>query len=119
MRKRRLMDEMGITMRDVLTALWKFDSSGICGAGEGTQRRRLTYISIRLLRAGHPQVFTTRGISGRIGPTPRSYTALVRSYGLRQECNTPHSPEQNGVVKRLTGTLKGNRASIDIGTTLQ
>lgn len=28
--------------------------------------------------------------------TSRSFTALVRGYGLRQEFITPHSPEQNG-----------------------
>jgi putative transposase len=38
--------------------------------------------------------------------TSRSYTALVRSYGLRQEFITPHSPEQNGVVERVIRTLK-------------
>jgi hypothetical protein len=38
--------------------------------------------------------------------TSRSYTALARSYGLRQEFITPHSPEQNGMVERLIRTLK-------------
>jgi len=31
---------------------------------------------------------------------------LVRSYGLRQEFITPHSPEQNGMVERVLRTLK-------------
>jgi putative transposase len=35
-----------------------------------------------------------------------SFTALVRSYGLRQEFITPHSPEQNGLVERVIRTLK-------------
>ncbi len=38
--------------------------------------------------------------------TSRSYTALVRGYGLRQEFITPHSPEQNGMVERVIRTLK-------------
>lgn len=38
--------------------------------------------------------------------TSRSYTALVRSYGLRQEFITPHSPEQNDMVEKLIRTLK-------------
>lgn len=48
-----------------------------------------------LLRSDNGLVFTSR-----------SYTALVRSYGLRQEFITPHSPEQNGLVERMTRTLK-------------
>ncbi|WKL15554.1 integrase core domain-containing protein [Comamonas testosteroni] len=38
--------------------------------------------------------------------TSRSFTALVRSYGLCQEFITPHSPEQNGLVERVIRTLK-------------
>lgn len=38
--------------------------------------------------------------------TSRSFTALVRSYGLRQEFITPHSPEQNGLVERVSRTPK-------------
>jgi len=38
--------------------------------------------------------------------TNRSYTALVRSYGLKQEFITPHCPEQNGMVERVIRTLK-------------
>jgi putative transposase len=37
--------------------------------------------------------------------TSRSYTAFVRSYRLRQEFITRHSPEQNGMVERVIGTL--------------
>ncbi|WP_198683452.1 integrase core domain-containing protein [Peristeroidobacter agariperforans] len=42
----------------------------------------------------------------RPGLTSRSYTALVRGYGLQQEFITPHSPEQNGMVERVVRTLK-------------
>nr|WP_278044760.1 hypothetical protein [Pigmentiphaga kullae] len=38
--------------------------------------------------------------------TSRSYTALVRSYGLRQEFITPHCPQQNGMIERVIRTLK-------------
>lgn len=48
-----------------------------------------------LLRSDNGLVFTSR-----------SYTALVRGYGLRQEFITPHSPEQNGMVERVIRTLK-------------
>lgn len=48
-----------------------------------------------LLRSDNGLVFTSR-----------SYTALVRSYGLKQEFITPHCPEQNGMVERVIRTLK-------------
>ena len=48
-----------------------------------------------LLRSDNGLVFTSR-----------SYTALVRSYGLRQEFITPHTPQQNGLIERLIRTLK-------------
>ncbi len=48
-----------------------------------------------LLRSDNGLVFTSR-----------SYTRLVRSYGLRQEFITPHCPEQNGMVERVIRTLK-------------
>lgn len=38
--------------------------------------------------------------------TSRSYTALVKSYCLRQEFITPYSPEQNSMVERVIRTLK-------------
>ena len=38
--------------------------------------------------------------------TSRNYTALVRSYGLRQEFITPHCPQQNGMIERVIRTLK-------------
>ena len=40
-----------------------------------------------LLRSDNGLVFTSR-----------SYTRLVKSYGLQQEFITPHCPEQNGLV---------------------
>jgi putative transposase len=38
--------------------------------------------------------------------TSRAYTALVRSYGLRQEFITPRCPQQNGMMERLIRSLK-------------
>lgn len=52
-----------------------------------------------------PAPFLLRSDNGLVF-TSRSYTALVRSYGLRQEFITPHTPEQNGMVERLIRTLK-------------
>lgn len=52
-----------------------------------------------------PTPFLLRSDNGLVF-TSRSYTALVRSYGLRQEFITPHSPEQNGMVERVICTLK-------------
>lgn len=48
-----------------------------------------------LLRSDNGLVFTSR-----------SYTALVRSYGLRQEFITPHCPQQNGMIERVIRSLK-------------
>jgi transposase InsO family protein len=48
-----------------------------------------------LLRSDNGLVFTSR-----------SYTALVRSYGLQQEFITPHCPQQNGMMERLIRSLK-------------
>jgi len=48
-----------------------------------------------LLRSDNGLVFTSR-----------SYTKLVRSYGLQQEFITPHCPQQNGMVERVIRTLK-------------
>jgi putative transposase len=51
-----------------------------------------------------PRSFLLRSDNGLVF-TSRSYTALVRSYGLRQEFITPHTPEQNG-LERVIRTLK-------------
>ncbi len=48
-----------------------------------------------LLRSDNGLVFTSR-----------SYTTVVKSYGLQQEFITPYSPEQNGMVERVIRTLK-------------
>ncbi len=38
--------------------------------------------------------------------TSRTYTRLVRSYGLQKEFITPHRPQQSGMVERVIRTLK-------------
>ena len=52
-----------------------------------------------------PEPFLLRSDNGLVF-TSRNYTALVRSYGLRQEFITPHCPQQNGMVERVIRTLK-------------
>nr|WP_229258888.1 DDE-type integrase/transposase/recombinase [Duganella flavida] len=49
-----------------------------------------------LLRSDNGLVFTSR-----------SYTRLVRIYGLKQEFITPHCPEQNGMVERVIRGVEG------------
>lgn len=38
--------------------------------------------------------------------TSRKFTALVRSYDLKQELITPHYRQQNGMVERMIRPLK-------------
>ena len=52
-----------------------------------------------------PTPFLLRSDNGLVF-TSRKYTALARSYGLRQEFITPHCPQQNGMVERLIRSLK-------------
>lgn len=52
-----------------------------------------------------PNSFLLRSDNGLVF-TSRRYTALVRSYGLRQEFITPHCPQQNGMVERVIRSLK-------------
>ena len=52
-----------------------------------------------------PREFLLRSDNGLVF-TRRKHTALVKSYGLRQELITPHCPQQNGMVERVIRTLK-------------
>jgi putative transposase len=52
-----------------------------------------------------PREFLLRSDNGLVF-TSRKYTALVRSYGLKQEFISPHCPQQNGIVERVIRTLK-------------
>ena len=51
------------------------------------------------------QPFLLRSDNGLVF-TSRSYTKLVKGYGLKQEFITPHTPQQNGLIERLIRTLK-------------
>ena len=52
-----------------------------------------------------PKILPTSSDNG-LAFTRRSYTAMVRSHGLRQEFITPPTPEQKGRVERVIRTLK-------------
>ena len=52
-----------------------------------------------------PTPFLLRSDNGLVF-TSRSYTKLVKSYGLQQEFITGHCPEQNGLVERVIRSLK-------------
>lgn len=82
---------------------WHLSRSGRSKTAESALEQALI---IRFGTLGRvPTPFLLRSDNGLVF-TSRSYTALVRSYGLRQEFITPHSPEQNGMVERLIRTLK-------------
>lgn len=51
-----------------------------------------------------PKEFLRRSDKGLVFTSHR-YTALVRSYGLKQEFITPHCPQQNGMVERVIRTI--------------
>lgn len=61
-----------------------------------------------LLRSDNGLVFTSR-----------SYTSLVKSYGLQQEFITPYCPEQNGMVECVIRTSKEQCAHRQRFETLQ
>lgn len=80
---------------------------GVRGAQGGgpCKRRRLSIVRAALASRDRRE----RAKSCRSPPslaTIRRYTALVRSYGLRQEFITPHCPHQNGMVEREIRSLK-------------
>lgn len=52
-----------------------------------------------------PQKFKLRSDNGLVFCS-KTYTRLVKSYGLEQEFITPHTPQQNGMVERLIRTIK-------------
>lgn len=82
---------------------WHLSRSGkACTAGSALEHALIA----RFGTLGRvPMPFLLRSDNGLVF-TSRSYTALVRSYGLRQEFITPHCPQQNGMVERVIRTLK-------------
>ncbi len=82
---------------------WHLSRSGkACTAGSALEHALIA----RFGTLGRvPAPFLLRSDNGLVF-TSRSYTALVRGYGLRQEFITPHCPQQNGMVERVIRTLK-------------
>jgi putative transposase len=82
---------------------WHLSRSGkACTAGSALEHALIA----RFGTLDHvPEPFLLRSDNGLVF-TSRSYTALVRGYGLRQEFITPHCPQQNGMVERVIRTLK-------------
>ena len=82
---------------------WHLSRSGRSKTAESALEQAL------IARYGHlgrvQKSFLLRSDNGLVF-TSRSYTALVKSYGLQQEFITPYSPEQNGMVERVIRTLK-------------
>ena len=82
---------------------WHLSRSGKASTAEAALEQALISRFGTLGRVQEP--FLLRSDNGLVF-TSRSYTALVRSYGLKQEFITPHTPEQNGLVERVIRTLK-------------
>ena len=82
---------------------WHLSRSGkACTAGSALEHALIA----RFGTLGRvPAPFLLRSDNGLVF-TSRSYTTLVRGYGLRQEFITPHCPQQNGMVERVIRTLK-------------
>jgi transposase InsO family protein len=51
------------------------------------------------------QPLTLRSDNG-LAFTSRRFKVTVRSYGIKQEFITPHTPQQNGMIERLFRTMK-------------
>jgi putative transposase len=82
---------------------WHLSRSGKASTAEAALEQALISRFGTLGRVQEP--FLLRSDNGLVF-TSRSYTALVRGYGLKQEFITPHTPEQNGLVERVIRTLK-------------
>jgi putative transposase len=82
---------------------WHLSRSGRSKTAEAALDQALIARSGCLGRVQRP--FLLRSDSGLVFSS-RSYTALVKSYGLQQEFITPYSPEQSGTVERMIRTLK-------------
>ena len=82
---------------------WHLSRSGKSKTAEAALEQALIARFGTLGRVAKP--FLLRSDNGLVF-TSRSYTALVKGYGLRQEFITPHCPEQNGMVERVIRTFK-------------
>ena len=82
---------------------WHLSRSGKAKTAEMALEQALITRFGTLGRVSTP--FLLRSDNGLVF-TSRSFTALVRSYGLKQEFITPHCPQQNGMIERVIRTLK-------------
>jgi putative transposase len=82
---------------------WQLSRSGKATTATAALEQALISRFATLGRVSEP--FLLRSDNGLVF-TSRTYTRLVRSYGLKQEFITPHCPQQNGMVERLIRTLK-------------
>ena len=82
---------------------WHLSRSGKARTAEAALEQALIARFGTLGRVQQP--FLLRSDNGLVF-TSRSFTALVRSYGLQQEFITPHCPQQNGMVERVIRSLK-------------
>lgn len=82
---------------------WHLSRTGKAKTAEAALEHALIARYGTLGRVSEP--FLLRSDNGLVF-TSRSYTALVRSYGLQQEFITPHCPEQNGLCERVIRSLK-------------
>lgn len=82
---------------------WHLSRSGKSATAESALEQALIARFGCLGKVDEP--FLLRSDNGLVFSS-RSYTKLVRSYGLKQEFITPYSPEQNGMDERVIRTLK-------------
>ncbi len=82
---------------------WHLSRSGRSKTAEAALEQALITRYGCLGRVNKP--FLLRSDNGLVF-TSRSYTALVKSYGLQQEIITPYRPEQTGMVVRVIRTLR-------------
>lgn len=82
---------------------WHLSRSGKAKTAESALEQALIVRYGSLGKVDTP--FLLRSDNGLVF-TSRSYTALVRRYGLQQEFITPHCPQQNGMVERVIRTFK-------------
>ena len=82
---------------------WHLSRSGKSRTAESALEQALITRFGTLGHVGSP--FLLRSDNGLVF-TSRNYTRLVKSYGLRQEFITPHTPEQNGLMERVIRSLK-------------
>jgi len=82
---------------------WHLSRSGKSKTAESALEQTLTTRFGCLGKVHAP--FLLRSDNGLVF-TSRSYTALVKGYGLQQEFITPYTPEQNGMVERVIRTMK-------------